>query len=104
MHLKIQGGTANHDEPTLCCTCRFATIVKGHTQHQIIECSRLADGRGRITFKVTSCTTYSDGRQPSLHHMEDVAWILRSDPKRNSIGFVRPRNVTIRERFLMDED
>jgi hypothetical protein len=29
MRIKIRGGTASNGEPSLCLTCRFATIVKG---------------------------------------------------------------------------
>ena len=89
MRLKIQGGTADNSQPTLCLTCRFATIVKGRSMNdEIIECSRLSD-HGRITFTVTSCSAYTDRRRAALHEMEEIAWILRSDPKKNSVGFVK---------------
>jgi hypothetical protein len=29
MRLKIQGGTVSSGDPSLCLTCRYATIVKG---------------------------------------------------------------------------
>jgi len=29
MRIKIRGGTADHGGPSLCLTCRFATVVKG---------------------------------------------------------------------------
>src|SRR2546426_2417478 len=89
MRFRIQGGTANHGEPSLCYTCRFATIIRGHRlRHEIIDCGRLSD-RGRITFRVTSCTAYADRRRASLRDMEEIAWVLRSDPRRNKIGFVQ---------------
>src|SRR3954449_8374527 len=97
MRVKIRGGTARNGDAPLCQTCRYATIVKGPAiGDDIIECAELAYGRGRITFPVTYCTSYSDRRQPSIREMEDIAWILRSDPKRNEIGFVRAS--TLRER------
>jgi hypothetical protein len=40
---------------------------------------------------VTSCTAYSDRRNASLHDLEDIAWVLRSDPRKNVIGFVKAR-------------
>ena len=55
---------------------------------EIIECSRLSD-HDRITFTVTSCSAYTDRRRAALHEMEEIAWILRSDPKKNSVGFVK---------------
>ena len=83
MRLKIRGGTANHTEPSLCLTCRFATIVKGRTlRDEIVECAQLSCGRRRITFAVTACSDYSDKRLPSVREMEEIAWVLRSDPKK----------------------
>jgi hypothetical protein len=35
--------------------------------------------------------------------MEEIAWILRSDPKKNTIGFVKRSDMTRRERFLVDD-
>jgi hypothetical protein len=57
MRFKIRGGTANHGEPSLCLTCRFATIVKGASlRDEIVECAQLAYGRNRIEFGVNTCT------------------------------------------------
>ena len=105
MRVKIRGGTANHGEPSLCLTCRFATIVKGASlRDEIVECAQLAYGRNRIEFAVNTCTEYSDRRQPSLRAMEEIAWVLRSDPKKNQVGFVRRSDLTRRERFALDAD
>ena len=104
MRLKIRGGTVNHGDPSLCSTCRFATIVKGQRlRDDIVECRRLSD-RARITFPVTSCSEYSDQRIPSLGDMEDIAWVLRSDPHRNQIGFVEARKLKPRDRYVLRED
>ena len=79
MRLKIHGGTANYGDPSLCLTCRFATIVKGRTlRDEIVECSRLSD-HARITFPVTFCTGYADKQLASIREMEDIAWVLRTD-------------------------
>jgi hypothetical protein len=105
MRVKIRGGTANHGEPSLCLTCRYATIVQGASlRDEIVECAQLSYGRNRIAFPVTVCTDYSDRRQPSLRAMEEIAWVLRSDPKKNEVGFVRRSELTRRERFVLDED
>ena len=71
---------------------------------EIVECSQLSYGRNRVTFPVTQCTEYSDRRQPSLRAMEEIAWVLRSDPKKNTIGFVKRAELTRRERFVLDDD
>jgi hypothetical protein len=105
MRIKIRGGTASNGEPSLCLTCRFATIVKGASlRDEIVECSQLSYGRNRVAFPVTQCTEYSDRRQPSLRAMEEIAWVLRSDPTKNEIGFVKRSELTRRERFVLDDD
>jgi hypothetical protein len=105
MRVKIRGGTVMHGDTPLCQTCRYATIVKGPTLgDEIIECASLQYGHGRITFPVTYCTAYSDRRQASIREMEDIAWILRSDPKRNEIGFMRASKLRERDRYVLVED
>jgi hypothetical protein len=82
-----------------------AAVVRGVSlRDEIVECSQLSYGRNRITFSVTVCTEYSDRRQPSLRAMEEIAWVLRSDPKKNDIGFVKRTELTRRERFVLDDD
>jgi hypothetical protein len=106
MRVKINGGTAAAGEGPLCPTCRHATIVRGTAANDlIVECDRLAYGHGRIPFPVTSCSVYSDRRRPALREMEDIAWVLRSDPRRREIGFVRSADLKPRERWVLaDED
>jgi hypothetical protein len=104
MHVKIRGGTVNHGEPSLCATCRFATIIKGQRlRDEIVECSRLSD-HARIQFRVSSCTAYSDRRRASIYEMEEIAWILRSDPRRNEIGFVQARTLKPQQRHVLPGD
>ena len=57
-----------------------------------------------ITFPVTSCSGYSDRRLPSLREMEDVAWVLRTDPKRKQIGFVQARKLKPKDRYVLRDD
>ena len=105
MRVKIRGGTVMHGDAPLCQTCRYATIVKGRTLgDEIIECASLTCGRGRITFPVTYCTAYADRRQASIREMEEIAWVLRSDPKRKEIGFVRASQIRERDRYVLVED
>ena len=35
--------------------------------------------------------------------MEDIAWVLRTDPKRNQMGFVQAKSLKPRDRFQIDE-
>jgi hypothetical protein len=103
MRLKIRGGTVDHGQPSLCLTCRFATIVKGQSlRDEIIDCSRL-DGRC-VPFAVTSCTGYSDQRRASLRDLEDIAWVLRSDATTSRIGFVPARKLKPADRYVLPDE
>ncbi|MGH9385596.1 MAG: hypothetical protein ACRD2N_15040 [Vicinamibacterales bacterium] len=105
MNVKIHGGTTTDGSMQLCPTCRYATIVRGpRLDQQIVECSQLSHRGQRITFPVVECSSYSDRRQPSLYHMEDIAWVLRSDARRRQIGFVRARDLKHDQRHILDED
>jgi hypothetical protein len=105
MHIKIRAGTAKHGNDPLCHTCRYATIVRGAgLREEIIECAQLSRQNDRITFPVTFCTKYVSTQHPSLHEMEDMAWVLRSDTKKNSVGFVRASDLPARHRFILTDD
>jgi hypothetical protein len=102
MKLKVHGGTTRAGDPSLCLQCRYAAIVQGASaSHQIVHCSRLA---ARVQFRVASCTEFISRQHPSLFHMEDIAWVLRSDAKRGQIGFVRSRDLPASDRFVFDEE
>lgn len=101
MRIKIHGGTPINGEP-LCHTCRYATVIRGtRASDEIIECRMV---ERRLTFAVTFCTQYVSRQHPSLHEMEDIAWILKSDAKRKTVGFVPARTLASRERFVLDDD
>jgi len=36
--------------------------------------------------------------------MEEIAWVLRTDPRRNQIGFVKARELKPRDRYVLPED
>lgn len=104
MRLKIVGGTAQHGEPSLCLSCRHATIVTGAgLRDHIVDCGRLSSARSRVPFPVISCSGYSDRRQPSLREMEEIAWVLRTDARKNQIGFVHARDLKPRERYVLPD-
>ncbi|HWB14930.1 MAG TPA: hypothetical protein VG538_00890 [Vicinamibacterales bacterium] len=102
MKIHVHGGTARHDEPSLCLSCRSAKLVRGcSSREEITWCSNL---NTRVTFRVTSCSEYLHRDHPSLWHMEDIAWILRTDSKRKQVGFVRSRDLRAGERHVLFED
>ena len=103
MRVKIHRGTAATGEP-LCQTCRYATIIRGHKLgDEIVECERLSFRNQRVRFPVTYCTGYADRRQASLREMEEIAWVLRTDPRRREIGFVHSSKLEDDDRFVLDE-
>ena len=105
MRIKVSGGTVDHSQEPLCETCRFATIVRGRRLgEEIVECDHLYFRNRRVEFPVTTCSRYSDRRQASLREMEEIAWVLRSDPRRNQVGFVHSSRLADDERFVLDED
>jgi hypothetical protein len=105
MRIKIRGGTARDDEPSLCLTCRHATIIRGRNlRDEIIECGLLYRDDSRITFPVAYCSGYSDRRQPTLREMEEMAWVLRTDRRNRLIGFVPARNLRRKERHVLEDD
>ena len=57
-------------------------------------------GRTRVRY----CTEYSDGRQASIRQMEDVVWVLRSDPKLNQIDFVPASELRERDRYVLEDE
>ncbi len=105
MRLRIEGGTARLDEPSLCVSCRHALIARGRSlRDEIVECGRLSEPHNRIRFDVTSCSGYVNRCHDTLSGMESVAWILRSDPKRNAVGFVRAAQLKPHERYVLPDD
>jgi hypothetical protein len=105
MRVKIQGGTADHGAPSLCLSCRWATVIRGpRLNNEIVECAQLSEHSRRITFPVTQCTDYADRRRASLREMQEIAWVLRSDPLRKRVGFfVRSRDLEDKDRFVLDD-
>ncbi|HEY7924213.1 MAG TPA: hypothetical protein VII62_13595 [Vicinamibacteria bacterium] len=105
MRLKIQGGTVRHGEPSLCVTCRHATVIHGPSlKDRIVDCGLLMSRDSRISFPVSSCSGYADRRHPTLREMEDIAWVLRTDARRKSIGFVQARELKPRHRHILSDD
>lgn len=105
MHFKIHGGTARDDEPSLCLSCRRATVVRGKSlRDEIIECGLLRDDDSRISFPVTSCSSYSDRRQPTLYQMEVIAWELRTDRTKSRIGFHPPKRHDRDLHYALEDD
>ena len=104
MEIKVRGGTADHGQRSLCETCRWSTIIRGtRLGEEIVECAQLSQENQRVRFQVASCSDYKDRSQPELRAMEEIAWILRSDPRRNQMGFVKNSQLAPHERKVLGE-
>ena len=102
MKLRISGGTAKFGDPPLCSSCRFSTIIKGaRLGDEVVSCNWMPGER--VPFPVTSCSGYVDRTHPSLWHMEEIAWVLRSNPSRRTIGFVEARRLKEDERHVLED-
>jgi hypothetical protein len=104
MNVKVQGGTAEHGVPSLCLSCRNGVHVKGPRVSDVVtHCRAIPYRPAQVTFPVTSCSDYDDRSKPSLWKMEEIAWVLRSDPTRNRIGFVHAKDLSHEERHVLDD-
>ena len=105
MRVRVRGGTVNHGDPPLCSSCRYATIAKGRSlREEIVSCGQLPYRRNLVPFPVYSCTEYSNRVHPTLYQMEEIAWVLRTNPTRNRVGFVQAKQLKDDERHVLDED
>lgn len=105
MRIKVKGGTVEHGRQSLCESCRWSTVIRGpKLGDEIVECDMLSYRNQRVPFPVTFCSRYHDRSQPTLRDMQEVAWVLRSDPRRHQIGFVHASKLTDEERHVLPED
>ena len=80
-------------------------VIRGpRLEDEIVECNQLSYHNQRVPFPVTSCSRYGDRNQTNLREMEEIAWILRSDPHRHQVGFIRSSRLSDEQRFVLDED
>jgi hypothetical protein len=104
VRIKVREGTADHGQRSLCETCRWSTVIRGRRlDEEIIECSQLSDHR-RVPFAVATCSDFVERVQPGLKEMQEIAWILRTDPHRKQMGFVRSSRLPDEERYALKED
>jgi hypothetical protein len=105
MLIKVYKGTRQQVTESLCETCRHSRIVRGRAQdEEIVFCDVMAMQTVRITFVVSTCSEYSDAREPSYHELVEQAWILTPASRRRPAGFVRSTDLRDEEvrRYLSD--
>ena len=69
----------------LCGSCRYASLAKTINGHFLARCDWFG---WSVLEPITTCSKYDDRRMPSLHEMRQTAWILRTDERKKTIGFV----------------
>ena len=70
MHLKILNGASGLTDNSLCSSCRYSTITRGHApRDEIVQCEANPMQPVRVHFKVASCTAYFDARLPTYMQM-----------------------------------
>lgn len=90
MLTKVYDGTPMQHGESLCETCRHSRIIRGRRlEEEMVFCDAMAMQTVRVTFKVTTCTDYSDSREPGYHELLEKAWVLCPSSKRRAAGFVR---------------
>jgi hypothetical protein len=105
MRIKIHGGTPAGGDTSLCDTCRYSRITRGRSlDEEIVFCDASHIHTAQITFKVTSCSGYSDQRVPSYYELLQQAWILQPESGKRPAGFVRASDLRDEdfERYMAD--
>lgn len=87
---KIVGGTPKLG-PSLCATCKYASIVKGQNMEELINCGGHQFPHGRVTFRVSECGKYHPMNMPWLYEMREIAWNIEAK-KRGPVGFEPPKD------------
>lgn len=100
---KVRQGTPIHNGPSLCRSCRNATIVIGtRIDEDLVVCGNLPAPYDRVRFKVIECSSYDDKSRPSLGAMSSIAWELCTDKSGRRIGFLSPRDMKKRHEDIDD--
>jgi len=84
--IKIFQGTRSVDAPRLCDSCSEGVVMRGPADsEESVYCSVL---RKSVRMRVTECNRYVDRAQPALWAMNEIAWVLEADSRRQKIGFI----------------
>jgi hypothetical protein len=98
MRIKVRDGTPANDETSLCTTCRHSRITRGRKlDEELVFCGASHFGTAQITFKVTSCSGYSNQTEPTYFEFMQQAWILQPGSRGRAAGFVRASDLEDKE-------
>jgi hypothetical protein len=95
---KVKHGTPIHHKPSLCLSCRNATVVQGLAESdKVIYCSELPRYFDIMNRVVDQCSKYDDRRTPPLGEMKKIAWPIVTDKSGKQVGFMSPQDFRKRE-------
>jgi len=83
----VQNGTPTNSE-SLCNTCASAKTIKGYSETELITICDWGSEPLQVPFRVQECSGYVNKREPSLHQMYQIAWMLVSQGPAKTVGFV----------------
>lgn len=84
--IKVFQGTRSVDAPRLCDSCSSGVVLRGPADsEEYVHCSEMNKPVG---MRVTECNRYVDRTHPPLWAMQEIAWVLQVDSKRQKMGFV----------------
>ncbi len=84
--IKVFQGTRSVDAPRLCDSCSNGVVMRGPAEsEEQVHCMLM---ERNLEMRVTECNRYVDRSRPSLWAMKEIAWVLQSDSKRQTIGFI----------------
>ncbi len=87
--LKVLQGTRSPHGPRLCDTCQCGLVRRGAAESdEHIYCTVT---EREVRSRVMECSRYIDRSKPSLWDMQQIAWVLRTDSKRQKMGFIRAK-------------
>src|SRR4051794_35449753 len=88
--LKVLDGTRSSQAPRLCDTCHSGLVRRGAAaSDEHVYCTIMERG---VRTRVVECNRYTDRSSPSLWDLQQIAWVLRTDSKRQKLGFVHSKD------------
>lgn len=76
-------GSTPKSGPSLCKTCKHASLVTGQNGEEIVKCNSFEKF---ISFRVATCSKFHPVNVPWKYEMEEMAWIVEAR-KRGPAGF-----------------
>jgi hypothetical protein len=98
--------TPDFMKPSLCQGCHHALIRKGTQFNQeTTHCRALSyDHPVQVTYKITECNRFDDGKGPDLYEMKNIAWLILPNRKIGGrTGFMPPSEAKKQERQNLRE-